>query len=391
MGLTADASLAQFTVDEIVPRRRIAPRTPEETAEAIRELNGSGEACVIWGGGTRIEVGDPPARYDAALDLSGLTGIVDHEPADLTITVRAGTTLAELAAHLAPHGQRWPVEAAHPERATVGGTIAGAAPGPSRLRYLHPRDWVIGARAVLGDGALTRAGGRVVKNVTGYDLSRLYSGSYGTLCALVELSLKLAPLPQRTLTLRVPMPTPRLAYLAARELIASGMPLDAIAVVMGPPAEPLGALTWTGMFVRLAGPPAAVARLRDELARRLHVEEVEDERIWERIAALPADAATSLRASWPPSMALQLLPGAAVWYPGIETLHVLDEQSPREAAALRQLVESKLGAVVIERAPMPLKRALGAWGTPRLPLAVARGLKQRFDPRGVLAPGRVPA
>ncbi|MEK7284391.1 MAG: FAD-binding protein, partial [Chloroflexota bacterium] len=104
----------------------------DEVAEAIRGANEAGEAIVIWGGGTRISIGDPPARYDVALDLSELRGIVDHEPGDLTATVRAGTTLAELAAALAPHGQRWPVEVAHPERATVGGTVASAADGPSR-------------------------------------------------------------------------------------------------------------------------------------------------------------------------------------------------------------------------------------------------------------------
>ena len=390
MGLATAAQGEAFAVDGLVPRRRVAACSMDEVAEAIRGANEAGEAIVIWGGGTRISIGDPPARYDVALDLSELRGIVDHEPGDLTATVRAWTTLAELAAALAPHGQRWPVEVAHPERATVGGTVASAADGPSRYRYLHVRDWIIGARAVLGDGTITHAGGRVVKNATGYDLTRLYSGSYGTLCALVEVSLKLAPAPERTLTLRTEMPDPGYAYFSARELVATHLPLDALAVVMGAPAADRGAATWTGLFGRLAGADAAVRRLRADLEERLPFEEVTAPDVWERIAALPADADTSVRASLPASGRLETYPGSAVWYPGLETIHVLDEQNEDQLSAFRVLVEQRGGAVVIERAPLELKRALGAWGTPRLPAAVARGLKARFDPRAVLAPGRMP-
>ncbi|MGH2499449.1 MAG: FAD-binding oxidoreductase, partial [Candidatus Limnocylindria bacterium] len=105
---TAALERASFALDELVPARVVAARTVEDVVAAIRDANESREAIVLWGGGTRIGVGDPPSRYDAALDLRGLDGVVGHEPGDLTITVRAGTTLAELARALAPHRQRWP-------------------------------------------------------------------------------------------------------------------------------------------------------------------------------------------------------------------------------------------------------------------------------------------
>src|SRR3989442_2470768 len=177
------------TIDGAEPRDVTHAQGESDVVEAIRAANERGQAIVIAGGGTRLAVGDPPARYDVALDLSSLRGIVEYEPDDLVATVRAGTTLVELAEALAPRKQRWPVEAGMHDRATVGGTLASAAGGPSGLRYFHPRDWVIGGRVVLGDGTAVRSGGKVVKNVTGYDLTRPWSGTFGTLAAIVQLPL----------------------------------------------------------------------------------------------------------------------------------------------------------------------------------------------------------
>ncbi len=387
MGLTVAADA--FAIDGIAPRRHVRAASEADVVDALRAANADGEAVVLWGGGTRIGIGDPPARYDIALDLRGLDGIVAHEPADLTVTVRAGTTVAALQAALAVHGQWWPVEAAHPERATVGGTIASAATGPARYRYFHPRDWTVGVRAVLGDGTLTKAGGRVVKNVTGYDLTRLYSGSYGTLCAVVQASLKLWPLPERRLTVRAHLPDPTFAFRAIRDLVRERPPIDAIAALMGPAAERVGGTSWTSVLVRIAGTPAGVERVRAQVAARLPVEEVEDA-AWSVVADLPADAETSVRGTWPPGQPLEPYGMSAVWYPGVEILHLLDDHGADAFARLRAAAESAGGALVVERASTELRRALGTWGHSRVPAAIARRLRDRFDPRGVLAPGRVP-
>lgn len=375
-------------LDGVAPRRTVRPERVEDVVDAIRGANETREAIVLRGGGTRLTIGDAPERYDISLDLTGLRGIVEYEPDDLVVTVRAGTTLAELAAELAPHGQRWPVEAGLPERATVGGTIASAATGPSRLRYFHPRDWTLGVRAVLGDGTLTRAGGRVVKNVTGYDLTKLYAGSYGTLCAVTEVSLKLLAAPARTLTLRMEAPTLDYAYLEAGALLERGLPLDALCIVHGPPAEAFGFATWTGIFVRLAGTRRVVERLRAEVAQASPFVEEETD-VWPRLAALPLEADTSIRLSFPAG-AIEPHPGPAggLVYPGVATMHVFGTEGAAELRELRLLIEANGGALVVERAPAELRRAVGTWGTPRTPEGVARSLKARFDPNGVLSPGR---
>lgn len=391
MGVATQVAVAERAVDGSSPSSAVRPNTTDELAAVITAADRAREAVVLWGGGTRIGVGDPPDRYDIAVDLTGLAGIVEHSPADLVCTVRAGTTLAELSSALAASGQRWPVEAPCPERATLGGTIASAAAGPSRLRYQHPRDWIIGCTAVLGDGTVTRAGGRVVKNVTGYDLTRLYSGSFGTLVALAEVTLKLMALPERTATLRATTSDLRAALRFAAELRATHLPLDALAIATGAAAERCGD-AHASVFVRVSGPGAAVERVSRAVRERTGASEFESA-VWHSIASLPAEMDHVARAGWPgghePPDGLDL--SDAVVYPGSGIAFLLGAIPVDMFTRMRVSVEAADGALVIERADADFKRAVGgAWGRPRVPLVIARALKQRFDPHGVLAPGRVP-
>jgi glycolate oxidase FAD binding subunit len=391
VGIAAHVETVERVIDGVSPSRTVRPRTTDELAAVITEADRSREAIVLWGGGTRIGVGDPPQRYDIAVDLTGLAGVVEHSPADLVCTVRAGTTLAELCETLRASGQRWPVEAPSPERATVGGTIASAAVGPSRLRYHHPRDWIIGCTAVLGDGTITRAGGRVVKNVTGYDLTRLYSGSYGTLVALAELTLKLVALPERTMTLRATVADLRAAMRISADLRATRLPIDAVAVAHGDAATRLGDAR-TSVFVRVAGPSAAVERVT-QAVRDLTGATPFDDRVWEDVTSLPTAFEIVARASWPAGhdVPVGLDLSNALVYPGSGIAFAFGSTAVDSFTASRAAVENADGALVIERADTRFKSAVGgAWGRPRVPLAVARQLKDRFDPRGVLAPGRVP-
>jgi glycolate oxidase FAD binding subunit len=391
VGVATHVELAERVVDGVSPSRTVVPRTTEELAAAITSADRSREAVVLWGGGTRIGVGDPPERYDVAVDLTGLAGIVEHSPADLVCTVRAGTTLAALSEALRATGQRWPVEAPAAERATVGGTIASAAVGPSRLRYQHPRDWIIGCTAVLGDGTITRAGGRVVKNVTGYDLTRLYSGSYGTLVALAELTLKLVALPERSVTLRATVADLRAAMRIAGELRATRLPIDALAVASGDAAERLGEAR-TCVFVRVAGPNLAVERVA-QTVREMTGATPFEAAAWEDLTSLPASFESVARASWPAGhdIPVGLDLSNALLYPGSGIAFVFGLAHVDPFIAARRAVEGADGALVIERADPEFKRRVGgAWGRPRMPLAIARRLKDRFDPHDVLAPGRVP-
>ena len=378
-------------IDGITPRDIVRATNEAEVVDAIRGANERGEAIVVSGGATRLGVGDPPARYDVAVDVSALHGIVEYEPGDLVATVRAGTTLAELAESLTPRKQRWPVEPGLPQRATIGGTLASAAGGPSRLRYFHPRDWVIGARVVLGDGTPVRSGGRVVKNVTGYDLTRLWSGTFGTLVAIVELTLKLTAIPERTVSLVAEVDVPA-AFEAANALHASGLPLDALAIVTGEAVGTIGARGDAALLVRLTGPAGAVRRLGREIRDRIRCRDVPND-AWDRVAALPLEAKWTARVAWPAATrpAIQFAGYPAVIYPANSTAYLLRSIDRATFGKVRASLETAGGIAVLERATAEYKRdAGGAWGAPRVPLGIARALKDRFDPRGVLSPGRVP-
>ncbi len=376
--------LVTRAIDDVAPARTAAPTTAGEAAAIVRAAHEAREAVVLWGGGTRIEVGDAPARYDVALDLRGIRGVVAHAPADLVCTVRAGTTLGELAGVLATAGQRWPVEAGDPASATVGGTIASAAAGPSRLRYQHPRDWVIGCEAVLGDGTRTRAGGRVVKNVTGYDLTRLYSGTFGTLAALTEVTLKLVAASERVRSLALAGEAPEL-WRVATALHASRLPLDALALTLDGRAGRLVA--------RIAGTAAAVERLAADVRHMGAFTDDDDPGLWQGIASLPLRARAAVRLSVRPGHEARALAGESgplLAYPGTGIAFLFDALDGPGIGVLRARVEPAGGAVVLERVSAGTRRASGTWGAPRLPASIAQALKERFDPHGVLAPGRVP-
>ena len=372
--------LTRYALDGVTPARAESPSTPEAVSALIGGAHRARETVVLHGGGTRIGIGDAPSRYDTAVDLRELHGVIEHSAPDLVCIVRAGTTLAELAAALAPSRQRWPVDAPEPERATIGGTIASAAPAASRLRHQHVRDWVIGCQAVLGDGTLVRAGGRVVKNVTGYDLSRLYSGSYGTLAAITEVSLKLIAIDERTRTMRLRGERSALERIALE--LRAALPLEAIVLATGD--QP-------ALYVRAAGLDAAVDRIAPEVGARGAFEDITDAE-WSALSARVTREPFVARLALPPGREAALIDGDAVAYVGAGTAFLFGERTAAAITATRQRAEALGGALVLERASAQQKRILGVWGDTRATHpAVAAALKQRFDPRGVLAPGRFAA
>ncbi|MCH7810326.1 MAG: FAD-binding protein, partial [Chloroflexi bacterium] len=171
----------EFAVDGVTPQVIVRPATAEAAAAVIRHANGASLAVIPIGGKQRHGPGNTPARYDIALDVTALSGIVEYEPDDLTITCGAGMTLGELRQTTAAAGQMVAFDPEIADEATVGGALAADLWGPSRVSLGGPRDFTIGLRVITGDGLITRAGGRVVKNVAGYDLCKLYVGSLGTL------------------------------------------------------------------------------------------------------------------------------------------------------------------------------------------------------------------
>jgi len=379
-------------IDGLRPAEVVRAETEAHVVDAIRAANERGEAVLVASGRTRLDVGDPLERCDTVLELSSLRGLIEHEAGDLVATVRAGTTLTDLADALAQTKQRWPVEAGAPDRATVGGTIASAAFGPSRLRYFHPRDWILGAKVVLGDATRVRSGGKVVKNVTGYDLTRLWSGTFGTLAAICEVTLKLTAIPERTTTLQADLSVPE-ALRIATELHTTGLPLDALAIASGAPAQAIGSRDGAALLIRLAGPAAAVRRLGRSVRERVRCRDVANE-AWDGIASAPVSATWAARVGWPAARtpALDFVGYDAVIYPANGAAFLLRAIDRATFRRIRSDLEAMGGYAVLERAGPDYKRAVGgAWGASGIPNAIARELKTRFDPRGVLAPGRLPS
>ena len=169
-----------FLVDGVRPRYVCTPASVDELSRAVRAASQTGATVIPWGGGTRMSIGFPPRAADLVVQTEKLREVVEYEPADLTVTVQAGMRLSDLQARLRAEGQMLALDPAAADRATIGGLIAANASGPLRLLYGTARDLVIGTRVVNADGVVSKAGGRVVKNVAGYDLNKLYVGSLGT-------------------------------------------------------------------------------------------------------------------------------------------------------------------------------------------------------------------
>jgi len=244
LGLDSARALdpSRYGVSGAAPRLALRPATRDEAAEAMRAAARDGLSVVPFGGPPDASLVADLPRFDLALDLAALDRVVEYEPEDLTVTVECGVTLATLRATLAARGQELPLESPGGGRTTLGGALAVNASGPRRLRFGAPRDRILGARFVLGDGTLARSGGKVVKNVAGYALHRLLCGSRGSLAILLEASLKLAPRPERR---------EALLYAATAEQLR-----DAARWVEMPRLEPALLTVLGGSAARLDGAPA---------------------------------------------------------------------------------------------------------------------------------------
>ena len=195
-GLLPNDQLSHYTIDGINPQAVVLPASTHEIQEVLGYASDSGLSVIPAGSGTKLGVGNPPEQVDLILSTSRLDQVLEYEPADLTVTVEAGIQLATLQAKLAEHGQYLPLDPPYADRCTIGGITATNASGPSRLLYGSARDRVLGIRVVQSSGTVVKSGGKVVKNVAGYDLNKLYLGSFGTLGVITEVSLKLQPLPE---------------------------------------------------------------------------------------------------------------------------------------------------------------------------------------------------
>jgi glycolate oxidase FAD binding subunit len=403
------------------PEAVVFPGSKEEVAAVLALAADEGIPVTPWGGGTKLGIGSPPTRLGLVLGLKRLHRILEYEPGDLTATVETGITLSALQSELGKRGQWLSLDPAYPERATLGGILASNASGPRRHLYGTCRDLLIGLTVVGGDGAIVRGGGKVVKNVAGYDLPKLYIGSYGTLGVLVEATLKLRPLPDADRLVVARFERLKDAGAAARAIMASDLIPSALELVDGGASRALGlAASGGALLIGVDGIKeqvdwqcAEVGRLlptlgstecrvldgpgRDEVWRgfgelgRVGVEDVAAVMKW---GVLPTQVAEVMEEGG--AIALRSGLGAAVTAHagvGIATAVLAGAGANTDAVVRtltdwRAMVNGAGGHTLVEWAPLAVKERVSVWDAPDAAFRIMKGIKERLDPRGILNPGR---
>ncbi len=401
-----EESLPQdLAVDGLAPGMTMRPASVAAAAADLGRCYEEGLAVIPQGGRTQIGLGAVPRRYDVAFSTAGLSRLLEHEPADLTCRVEAGMRLRDLQDVLSKHGQRLPLDPPHPEAATVGGVLAANTNGLGRGRYGTVRDWVIGITVLypVGNPArIARAGGKVVKNVAGYDLMKLHIGALGTLGVIAEANFKVQTLPEASADVLARFDTPAAALRCGHGL-ALGYLLPAAMAVLNEQALGQCGVTapWPWVLAaRLEGYRAEVAAGRDRVMAAVKDAggQLEEEvpGFWDAARDWPAPpppavvlrAATSLTGV--PGLIDAVGTDASVMaQPVVGVVYVRPLPGMAEPVITR--LRDALGAggsVVVERAPVAEKELLDVWGPPPAGFALMRGLKASLDPRGILNPGR---
>jgi glycolate oxidase FAD binding subunit len=408
----ARAAGAADVVGGVQPRYVIAPGSVQETADTMRLANSDGLAVVARGAGTKLDWGAAPSKVDIVLDTGRLAGMHYHAAGDLVATVGAGTPMRAVQVALGGSGQRLALDGGS-RSATVGGVLATNEAGPLRLTYGTPRDLLIGVQFVRADGVVAHAGGRVVKNVAGYDLGKLLCGSYGTLGVITTATFRLHPRPAArswvVRTVRNPMEVHELTGV----LIAS--PLSATAIEIDLPPEVAGSVPRQRgaerrprqgtMAVLVEGSPAGVSARAEAVVKLLGEDAATTASApswWGRYPFGPRDVALKLavpvadlhavvyalrdsagsaapvRGSAGTGVVHAALPGSV---PPTQVSDVLD--------AVRTTLLGRGGSCTVLQAPPEIRAAVDVWG-PVPGIELMRRIKQQFDPHAGLAPGRMP-
>jgi glycolate oxidase FAD binding subunit len=367
-----------------------------EVAEALRAAAGEGATVHACGGGSKSCWGRPPVSGAVTLSTGGLDSIVEHNAGDLTAVVQAGVRLADAQTVFAEAGQMLAIDPplGAGDGATIGGVVATADSGPLRHRYGSVRDQVIGIRAVLADGSVIHSGGKVIKNVAGYDLGKLFTGSFGTLGVIVEVSLRLHPLPGPALTALGRTDDPQVLHKGAISL--SGSPVPALSLDL---RWERGEGSLLARFDGRAGRDLAQrAGLIMEAAGCETSLEEDDEALWAhqraaqrapggvvaKVSALPTDLDRVVRAA-------DSIGAAAVGRAGLGLVWLrLEPPAAADAAACVDDLRRRLAPrpVVVLDAPADVRERVDVWGSQPEPLlALMRRVKDRFDPASVCSRG----
>ena len=435
--LLTDAAVAAYAIDGVLPAMVVLPADEVQIAAVLRLASEYQATVFPRGGGSHTFMGQTPSRVDLVLSMQGLQRQLAYEPADLTMTVQAGMRFVELQRMLGDRGQFLALDPPVTATTTIGGVVATNVSGPRRFLYGTARDVLLGVAVMTIDGKRTKAGGRVVKNVTGYDLNKLYIGSLGTLAIIVELTCKLHPLPPGELTLGIGCAGEADLAPMLQTLLQLPLRLNSLELLNAAACETLAthaalSLVETGymLIARVEGTPAVTQSQAQRLTEALrHVpltrpasvhawSAVEQERLWSTLGALTRGASdpdaapdcmvvqVSLLLSALPAFCQDVQETAArfdspwslIAHAGSGIAYVCIPVPNPEAPDVERLLASLQalegcvarcqGRRVVARAPVAVKQQCQVWGPPGDDVALMRAIKASFDPQHRLNPGR---
>lgn len=396
---------------------RISPRTVEELRAAVAGCDRDARAVSIEGGQTLSGLGNPLSRAGISVSTLALNALIAHEYHDLTCSVQAGMRLGDLAEALARRGQFIPLDAPLRRKATAGGTLAAGWLGPRRHLYGRARDFVIGSQVVLADGTLANAGGMVVKNVSGYDMSKLYIGSLGTLGIITQLNFKTIPLPPRRRVLLAKLPE-RTRARAVAQIAAMAIAPAAAFCVEGFRKSIDGEDGVDGrLYVLLEGSEGLVDRATRDARSALGragvpetivvdagagesfdrvldacVENLGERSIGYRVLATPGEAEQRATAIRDAANSRELFTDVLIDIMNGDVYLRVSDRDSRAFAEKIETYDDVLRGLEPKRAIVagvaPIRSSLDAWGETPAAIQTMRRMKERFDPRGILNPGR---
>jgi len=412
-------ALESYRLGGRVPQAAVRPADAAAVARVLEFASDAGLGVVPWGHGSYQSIGRPPSRYDLAIDLSALDRLLAHEPADMTATVQAGISFAELQSRLAAHAQFLPLDPPLASGSTLGGVLATRSCGPLRCRYGTARDLVLGLRIAHPDGTVTKAGASVVKNATGYDVTKLHLGAHGTLGVILEATLRVYPRPDVERGWWIGFGDEKALQEAANRILASPLVPDRVEYLDAAAARTWGApVSGSALFVSIGGIRESLAGQAGELRRVVEglggtlVDVGVDPMVWPSLSEFPWSVRASAdgtpwviwRGGVPPGEsggALAALReavaplaemGAAATVSHGTLRGVLNAASApglaQAVGAARAALAARGGYLVVLDASASVRELIEPWGVTPEGLDVMRRLKRAFDPTGVLNPGR---
>jgi glycolate oxidase FAD binding subunit len=388
-------------VEAVQPTGVIAPGTAQEVAQVLRYCNSAGLTIIPRGGGTQLGLGNRPRQADFVLSLERLNRVIEHAWGDMTVTVEAGCTIGKLQRVLQEHGQQLAADPMQPERATVGGVLATAESGTLRIRYGAIRDLVLGVEMALPDGSVIKAGGKVVKNVAGYDLTKLAIGSLGTLGVITRAVFRLHPIPVATATYSATLPKPSEASKLAlaildSHLVYTGLQIharraDQVFVHVRFEGIPESLQDQYAKLGRIAGAYEFVECTGDAWTARQKLFVNPGSSVICKCCVLPSQIGSLCNALFQQAEQEELAVKLVAQGTGLAEVR-LDAagQQPLMTVlrALRSEVDRLEGTMTVSQCPVAMKDELDVWGTVKDALPLMHRIKQKFDPGQTLNPGR---